>query len=131
MLNIYICEDDDIERNNIEKIINNVIIIENYDMNIELSTSSPNELLKHLQNAVAIGTLEKDISFGYEGTVYTNVNSALHKGRNFADSYDFIGGIGGRDISKEIIRECFTVMINQETDRLVRFVGLEVEDDVR
>ena len=89
------------------------------------------ELLKHLENAIAVGTLEKDISFGYEGTVYTNVNSALHKGRNFADSYDFIGGIGGRDISKEIIRECFNVMINQDTERLVRFVGLEVEDDVR
>ena len=42
MLKIYICEDDDIERNNIEKIINNVIIIENYDMKIELSTSNQN-----------------------------------------------------------------------------------------
>ena len=89
------------------------------------------ELLKHLENVIAVGTLERDISFGYEGTVYTNVNSALHKGRNFADSYDFIGGIGGRDISKEIIKECFEAMINKETDRLVRFVGLEVEDDVR
>ena len=89
------------------------------------------ELINHLKNSIAVGTLEKDISFGYEGTVYTNVNSALHKGRNFATSYDFIGGIGGRDVSKKIIRQCFKVMLNQENEKLVRFVGLEVEDDVR
>ena len=89
------------------------------------------ELIEHVKNAKSIGTLEKDISFGYEGTVYTNVNSALYKGRIFIDSYDFIGGIGGRDISKEIIKQCYKAMINQERVELVRFVGLEVEDDVR
>ena len=88
------------------------------------------ELIEHIKNAKAIGTLEKDISFGYEGTVYTNVNSAIYKGRIYIDSYDFIGGIGGRDISKEIIRQCYKAMIDQERHELVRFVGLEVEDDV-
>ena len=61
MLKIYICEDDDIERNNIEKIINNVIIIENYDMKIELSTSNPNELLKHLNENKVSGIYFLDV----------------------------------------------------------------------
>lgn len=61
MLKIYICEDDDIERNKIEKIINNVIIIENYDMKIELSTSSPNELLEHLNTNKVSGIYFLDV----------------------------------------------------------------------
>ena len=40
----------------------------------------PNEeIADAVKNAKAVAVLEKDISFGNEGTVYTNVNSALHK----------------------------------------------------
>lgn len=91
----------------------------------------PYEEIGHeVKNAKAIGTLEKDISFGYEGTVYTNVNSALIKTGNFVKSYNFIGGLGGRDISYENIRECFDTLINGSTEN-VHWIGLEVSDDVR
>lgn len=78
----------------------------------------------------AVGTLEKDISFGYEGTIYTNVNSALIKEDIHVPSYNFIGGLGGRDISKEDIRKCFSHMIGKEKDKIV-WIGMGVEDDVR
>lgn len=48
MLNVYICEDDKVERDNIEKLIDSSIIIENYDMQIGLSTSNPDELIEHI-----------------------------------------------------------------------------------
>ena len=89
------------------------------------------ELLEAIKNAKAVGVIEKDISFGYEGTVYTNVNSSLVKGKRSIDSYDFIGGIGGRDISIDNIRECFEVLIIKDVSEPVRFIGLEVEDDIR
>ena len=52
--------------------------------------------------------LEKDISFGNEGTVFTNVNSALHKAGISVKGYNFIGGLGGKNISAGDIENIFT-----------------------
>ena len=88
------------------------------------------ELAGALKNAKAIGVLDKDISFGYEGTVYTNVNSALvKKGINIA-SYNFICGIGGRDISPRDIGQCFETVIGAKESKRIKFIGSEVWDDV-
>lgn len=57
--------------------------------------------------AKAIGVLEKDISFGAEGTVFTNVNSALRQAGNNAASVNFIGGLGGDDITAAQIEQAF------------------------
>lgn len=88
------------------------------------------ELAAYVKNAKAIGTLEKDISFGYEGTVYTNVNSALVREGILLKSYNFIAGLGGRDISADNIRECFQVLA-ECPEESVHWIGLGVEDDVR
>ena len=87
------------------------------------------ELISETKGAKSIGVLEKDISFGFEGTVYTNVNSALARRKTYVETYDFIGGIGGRNISKDDIRECFEVM-RKGSHESVRFIGLEAEDDI-
>lgn len=90
------------------------------------------EVAKAVAHAKAIGVLERDISFGYEGTVYTNVNSAFVKGGILKPSYNFIAGLGGRDISEKDIEKCFTIMENGvESDDRVIWLGLGVEDDVR
>ena len=52
-----------------------------------------------LRSVKAVGVLEQDVSFGAEGTVFTNVNSVLHQAGNFAPTFNFIGGLGGDDIS--------------------------------
>lgn len=52
-----------------------------------------------LKGAKAVGVLEKDISFGAEGTVFTNVNSALQQAGLFIPALNFVGGLGGDDIS--------------------------------
>lgn len=88
------------------------------------------ELVAYVKNAKAIGTLEKDISFGYEGTVYTNVNSALVREGILLKSYNFIAGLGGRDVSADNIRECFQVLA-ECPEESVHWIGLGVEDDVR
>ncbi len=87
------------------------------------------ELIRETAHASAVGVLEKDISFGFEGTVYSNVNSALSKSAHKISTYDFIGGIGGKNISKEDVRSCFAAMQKKESEE-VRFIGLEVEDDI-
>lgn len=53
-----------------------------------------------LSGAKAVGVLEKDVSFGAEGTVFTNVNSALQQAAIAVPTYNFVGGLGGDDISE-------------------------------
>ncbi len=85
------------------------------------------EIAEAVKNAKVVGTLEKDISFGYEGTVYTNVNSALIKNGIAIPSYNFIAGLGGRDISKEDIFHMFEHI--EKGGEYVNFVGLGVNAD--
>ena len=57
--------------------------------------------------ASAVGVLEKDVSFGAEGTVFTNVNSALKQAGEGAKTANFIGGLGGDDITATQIEQAF------------------------
>ncbi len=83
----------------------------------------PNEeIAAALKNAKAFGVLEKDISFGSEGTVYTNVNSALQKAGICVPGYNFIGGLGGRNISAGEIAQIFAAL--QEGTAHVNFIGI-------
>lgn len=57
------------------------------------------EIVAALASAKAIGVLEKDISFGAEGTIMTNVCSALQAAGNTVPVFNFVGGLGGDDIT--------------------------------
>ena len=80
------------------------------------------EIAEAVKNAKAIAVLEKDISFGNEGTVYTNVNSALHKNGSTVPTYNFIGGLGGRNISREDILGIYEHMKNG--GEKLNFIGI-------
>ena len=83
----------------------------------------PNEeIAATVKNAKAVAVLEKDISFGNEGTVYTNVNSALQKAKLRIPSSDYIGGLGGRNISKEEIKIIFDELEQQQST--IKFLGI-------
>lgn len=89
------------------------------------------EIRKYTQGAKSIAVLEKDISFGYRGTVYTNVASALKN--STAKVINYVAGLGGKDIKKEEINNIFTDLINLSNnnelvlkDGDLRFVGIEV-----
>ncbi len=87
----------------------------------------PNEeIADALKNAKAAAVLEKDISFGNEGTVYTNVNSALQKAGISIPVSDYIGGLGGKNISAEEIEGIFSSIAKEKT--VVEFLGIGGED---
>ena len=65
--------------------------------------------------------LEKDISFGAEGTVFTNVNSALQQAGCMVPTFNFIGGLGGDDIT--------SVQMDAMFDALLDSVGERGRDD--
>lgn len=49
MLEIFICEDDPIQRSRLEMIINNFIMIEEFDMRLVMSTDDPYELISYVE----------------------------------------------------------------------------------
>lgn len=83
------------------------------------------ELVDVVKNAKTIGVLEKNINFGYEGTVCTEVNSALKQKGAIIPTRSYVGGLGGRSISKEDIEGIYTELLaGNITEDQVGFVNL-------
>ena len=61
MLKVYICEDIEIQRNRMKKIIENLIYIENLDMEVELASNNPNEIIERVQKTEEVGIYFLDI----------------------------------------------------------------------
>lgn len=82
--------------------------------------------------AAAIGVLEQDISFGDTGTVFTNVLSALGRLGMARPAVNFIGGLGGDDISRDQMRACFAdlerLAAGQSAAGRVVFLGIDDEE---
>jgi pyruvate ferredoxin oxidoreductase alpha subunit len=84
------------------------------------------EIARAVSNAKSICVLEKDISFGYAGTVFVNVCSALHNECVDVTAMNRIGGLGGKDITEEDIARIFHEM--SEGKNGVGFIGFEEAD---
>jgi pyruvate ferredoxin oxidoreductase alpha subunit len=84
----------------------------------------PGEYFKDLGPRVkAIGVIDRDISFGYEGAVASDIKSALASAGACPKVINFIAGIAGRDITKENIEDMY--------DRLFRFARGEDEKELQ
>ena len=51
MLNIFVCEDDPMQRKNVVQIIKNTVLIEELDMRLILDTPNPYELLEAVKTS--------------------------------------------------------------------------------
>ena len=90
------------------------------------------QIVEALAGAAAVGVLEKDVSFGAEGTVMTNVCSALQQAGNAVPVVNFVGGLGGDDISQAQMRGMFEVLSQIAAGRIapedcprVGFLGVD------
>ena len=90
------------------------------------------QIIAALAGAAAVGVLEKDISFGAEGTVMTNVCSALQQAGNAVPVVNFVGGLGGDDITQAQMRGMFEVLSQIAAGRIapedcprVGFLGVD------
>ena len=78
-----------------------------------------------LAGVKAAAVLEKDISFGAEGTVFTNVNSALKQAGCNVPTLNFIGGLGGADISVAQVKDVFRALEQPQGHASVTFLGVD------
>ncbi len=70
------------------------------------------QLTNLLKDIKVVGVVDKNISFGYEGTIFTNVNSAILQENLLPKVHNFICGLGGRDVTKDNIRDMFRAMLS-------------------
>lgn len=61
MINIFVCEDDKEQREKFTKAIEDIIMIENFDMKVVLSTKDPNDILEYLKNNEVSGLYFLDV----------------------------------------------------------------------
>ena len=90
------------------------------------------QIVAALAGTAAVGVLEKDVSFGAEGTVMTNVCSALQQAGNAVPVVNFVGGLGGDDITQAQMRGTFEVLSQIAAGRIapedcprVGFLGVD------
>ena len=68
----------------------------------------PREYFKALTGKVkAVGIVDRNLSFGYEGAVGSEVNVALQSSGRFVPALNFIAGLAGRDIPRGTIAEMY------------------------
>lgn len=79
---------------------------------------------KAVKNAKAVGVLERDISFGFEGAVFSDFNSALKQQQVSVPAYNYVGGLGGRSISKEDIGGIFDALLEGKPHKTLEFINL-------
>ncbi|MDR3075602.1 MAG: hypothetical protein LBU30_06180 [Candidatus Methanoplasma sp.] len=80
------------------------------------------EISRTVAGAKSVCVLEKDISFGFAGTVFINVCAALQNAGICVPTLNKIGGLGGRDITEEDIRDAFGDMAEGKTG--IGFIGM-------
>jgi pyruvate/2-oxoacid:ferredoxin oxidoreductase alpha subunit len=72
---------------------------------------------KAFKNCQALFVLEKDISYGYEGALCSDIKAALYGTGINAPVHNFIAGLGGRDVKAreilEAVRTSLTEMKNK------------------
>ncbi|UAL07683.1 MAG: hypothetical protein KRP56_07755 [Candidatus Methanogranum gryphiswaldense] len=81
------------------------------------------EISVAVSGAKSVCVLEKDISFGYAGTVFINVCAALHNEGVCVPTLNRIGGLGGKDITENDIQKIFLDMVEGKKD--IAFIGVE------
>ncbi len=77
-----------------------------------------------LKGIERIGVLEKSISLGAGGPLYIDLKSVFQGRKSSSKISGFIAGLGGRDITKESIREVFARLSGEQVDS--QFIDLKV-----
>jgi len=65
------------------------------------------ELRRALAGVTAVGILDKNISLGFEGALFTDVKASLYHDEDAPNAFGFIAGLGGRDIPKRMFVKMF------------------------
>ena len=86
----------------------------------EIKKANKADVDEAVKNASKLAVLDKNVTFGIGGALYTDIKAKIHK-----EAYGFIIGLGGRDITPESILEVYEKTKNPEKE--VTWIGLKEE----
>lgn len=86
------------------------------------------EVFAALKGAKAIGVVDRDLSFGYEGAVFSDVKAAMYNCNCRVPAVNFIAGLGGRDVTPTDLTKMYEKLLDLagtgKTGKTVEFIGL-------
>lgn len=85
-------------------------------------------LVRHLGGAQRIIVLEKAISIGAGGIVATELRAALHQTGNMTPVESVIGGLGGRDLTPDVIEAVFQKPPSADSGVVSHFAPNHIEN---
>lgn len=86
------------------------------------------ELRDALKDAEKIGVIDRNVSFGHEGIFFSEIKAALYNTPNPPKAYDFIAGLGGRDVTPEDIEAMIRMTMEGNIDE-VTWYGLKKNNE--
>ena len=94
-------------------------------LKIRVMRPFPNaEILKSLSNAKAVAVLDRSMSFGNFSPVFTEVKSAMYEAKNKPELYNYVYGIGGRNIGITDIEKVFHNLMEKTSEKKINYIGL-------
>lgn len=94
-------------------------------LKIRIFRPFPNkEIAKAVSKAKAVAVLDRSISFGNFSPVFTEVRSALYDLGKKPKLYNYIYGIGGRNIGLDDIKKVFVDLEKNNISKNVNYIGL-------
>lgn len=83
------------------------------------------DVFEILSKAKRVGVIDRNISFGHHGIFYQEVKSALY-GRTDIPVIGYITGLGGRDVTPNVIREIADKAVKGEDQgQLINWIGVK------
>ncbi len=84
------------------------------------------EIFEVLSRAKKVAVIDRNISFGHHGIFFQEIKSALY-GRTDVPIIGYIAGLGGRDVTPEVIREIADKAVHDENpEREINWIGVKL-----
>jgi pyruvate ferredoxin oxidoreductase alpha subunit len=83
------------------------------------------ELIKLLEGKKAVAVMDRAVSFGSTGPVFSELRSAMMEVEDAPRIVNYIYGLGGRDVPPEDIESAFRQLVAGESEK-VNFMGVRI-----
>lgn len=80
------------------------------------------EILSVARTSNYIGVCDRSYTFGYGGPIWSEVRAAAYPSKVYIKNY--VVGLGGRDVTPEVLRKIYEDALKMREDREIEWVGL-------
>jgi len=90
------------------------------------------EIVKAIGRSTAVGVLDRSYSFGHGGALFQEIRGAAYGKSGMPGIKDYVAGIGGRDMTPEVIRSIYDdLLARKDGDPEIAWVNLNDEPMIK